>query len=124
MANIPISRLPPTLFVNGTTDYLEVSQYVGPPLNYSSYKVLAKNAVGLLSVLTKGTFTLSPNVTTTIVPVTSCSATSIMACPCPLTQSAAASMASTEYTMQTDQFTVTHASNSKTDRTFMYVLFY
>jgi hypothetical protein len=124
MTNVPISQLPPTLSLNGTTDYLEISQYVGPPVNYASRKILAKTVNSPAAFLTAGTFTLVANATSTIVPVTGCSATSIMSCPCPLTASAAASMASTEYTMQSNQFTVTHANNTKTDRTFMYVLFY
>jgi hypothetical protein len=124
MANIPITQLPPTLGINGGTDYLEIAQFVGPPVNYASRRILAKNVGSLAALVVTGTFTLAINQTTTVVIALGCVPTSRMSSPCPLTPHAAASMASTSYTMGTNQFTVTHASNSQSDRTFMYVLFF
>lgn len=124
MANVTITQLPVAIAINGAADYVEISQYAGPPVNYISKRVTPKVLYSPSSFSTTGTFTLNANSTTTIVSVVGCSATSVMSCPCPLTVSAAASMASTEYNMQSGQFVVTHANNTKTDRTFMYVLFY
>lgn len=126
MANVTITQLPIALSINGATDYVEISTYAAPPspVSYISKRTTPKVLYSPSSFSATGTFTLAANSTTTTVPVIGCAPTSVMSCPCPLTASAAASMASTEYSMQANQFIVTHASNAKTDRTFMYVIFY
>jgi hypothetical protein len=125
MANVAISQLPPTLFVNGATDYLEVSQFVGPPINYASRKILANIVNGPTVFSTKGTFTLQPNATATIVPLTGCLPTSsLCGMPWPMTMHAANAVSAMFFTMGTNQFTVTHANNAFADKQFGFVLFY
>ena len=127
MANVTITQLPVAIGVNGSADYIEISQYAGPPVGYISRRILPKTLSGPGAFMTSGTFTLTPNATSTIVPVTGCLPTSKMPLPCPLyegTGHAANDIPTTSYTMGTNQFTINHASNSRTDRTFMFVLFY
>jgi hypothetical protein len=123
-----ISQIPQQALHIGSQDLLMISQYTGNP---SAPYVTKKAAVGLLpSVATffaAGFFTLTPNATSTIVPVTGCLPTSVMPLPCPLyegTGHAANDIPTTSYTMGTDLFTVNHANNPRTDRKFMFILFY
>ncbi len=80
--------------------------------------------VSVSGFATSGTFTLLANATSTIVPVTGCLPTSKMSMPCPITPHAGNDLGTISFTMQTNQFTVTHANNARVDRTFMYILFF
>ena len=74
--------------------------------------------IHLVGILGIGTFTLSPNVTTTTV-VAPCTPSSVVLIS-PETQDAANDMATTSIVPGTGQFVVTHANNSRNDRTFAY----
>ncbi len=68
-----------------------------------------------------GTFTLSANVTTTNVTAISCSVTSVVI-PHPQSVAAAADIPLMSITPGTGRFTVSHASNSNTARSFAYLV--
>lgn len=68
-----------------------------------------------------GAFTLNPNATQTIVTVAACTFTSVVI-PEALTPDAANDAATTSIIAGNGQFTVNHASNARTDRTFSYVV--
>lgn len=68
-----------------------------------------------------GTFTLTASATTTTVKATSCTSTSVVLLS-PETQHAANDMATTSIAPGNGQFVVTHANNSRSDRTFGYVV--
>lgn len=68
-----------------------------------------------------GTFTLTPNATTTVVTAINCSPTSVVLWS-PQTQDAANDMATTSYVAAKGQFTLTHANNARVDRTFGFVV--
>jgi hypothetical protein len=68
-----------------------------------------------------GTFTLTANATTTTVTVANCSTSSFVVLS-PQTQDAANDMATTSIVPGTGQFVVTHANNSRVDRTFGYIV--
>jgi len=75
------------------------------------------------STIAKGTFTLSPNVTSTFVTVAAITAASSFAgTPTPLTPQAANDQSTNSYAIGNGQFVVTHASNSRIDRTFSFVI--
>lgn len=64
-----------------------------------------------------GTFTLTPNATSTVVMAPTCSPGSFVLLS-PQTSDAANDMATTWFVAGTGQFTVNHASNPRVDRTF------
>lgn len=68
-----------------------------------------------------GTFTLTPSATSTTVPAPTCSPTSVVLLS-PRTPDAANDMATTSIVPSTGQFVVTHANNSRADRTFGYLV--
>lgn len=68
-----------------------------------------------------GTFTLTPNATSTIVVNLAVATTSVILLE-PATQDAANDTATTSVVAGSGVFTVTHANNSRTDRTFNYVV--
>jgi hypothetical protein len=87
--------------------------------NYLAGYLAGGGASGALT----GTFTLTPNASSTVVPLTGCKPSSTMPCPCPLTAHAANDVPFTSYTMQTDQFTVSHPNNPNADSKFMFALY-
>lgn len=129
MPSEKISQLPPAIAVSGSNDYLEIAHFVGAQ-GYVSQKITPIQFITLIAgfagvaAFTTGQFTLNANATSTAVLVAGCKPTSTMPTPCPITAHAANDMGTTSYTMQTGQFTVTLANNSRTDRTFMYLLFF
>jgi len=87
---------------------------------------MLRNGLGTSSTLNvaKGTFTLTPNAASTIVPVPLVTPTSFFAGPpTPLTQHAANDTASSSYIIGNGQFLVSHANNARLDRTFSYFIF-
>lgn len=111
--------------ISGAVDLLEISQYTGFPGQYITKKVLAGLLAAPQTFVTRGTFTLDAGVSSTVVPLTGCLPTSQFGgVPWPQTPHAANDLPTTSYTMGTNQFTVTHAVNSRVDRTFGFVLFF
>jgi hypothetical protein len=111
-----ITGLPPgvggsTIFV---TSPVSGGGGVAPPPSLPS-----PSPVGI-SVLSSGQFTLNPNATTTFVG-TLCTSTSVVLYE-PITPHAANDMATTSCVAGNGLFTLTHANNSRTDRTFSYVV--
>ncbi len=68
-----------------------------------------------------GTFTLTPSATTTVVKAPSCTPDSEVFIT-PQTADAANDMATTSIIAGNGQFTVTHANNARSDRTFGFVV--
>jgi hypothetical protein len=68
-----------------------------------------------------GTFTLTPNASQTVVTASACDVGSVII-PEPLTADAANDAATTSIVAGSGQFMVNHANNSRTDRTFRYVV--
>lgn len=68
-------------------------------------------------------FRLTPNATSTVVPVSGATTSSkFLGAPCPVTPDAANDVATTSYAMSTGEFIVTHANNPGTDREFSFVI--
>ncbi len=74
-----------------------------------------------LFVQAVGSFTLTPNATQTVVTAPACTVGSVVL-PEPLTPNAANDATTTSIVAGNGQFTVNHASNSRTDRAFSYVV--
>lgn len=68
-----------------------------------------------------GTVTLTTGATTTTVTTDNCSASSSIRLM-PTTANAAAALATTYITAANKSFTITHANNAQTDRTFTYAI--
>jgi hypothetical protein len=68
-----------------------------------------------------GTFTLTTSTTSTVVTNANCAAASCVKIT-PTTANAAGALATTYITAANGSFTITHASNSQTDRTFTYAI--
>lgn len=68
-----------------------------------------------------GTVTLAASTTTTVVTNANCAATSCVKLT-PSTANAAAALATSYVTAATGSFTITHANNAQTDRTFSYAI--
>jgi hypothetical protein len=75
------------------------------------------NAGGFATV----TASLNANATTTVVTAKTCTLASVII-PSPLTPDAANDMATMSFVAGTGQFTITHANNARTDRTFTFVI--
>lgn len=89
------------------------------------YNLDSISSAALQTVLARGSFTLTPSATSTIVPVTGCLPTSQLAgVPWPQTLHAANALDTTSYTMGTGEIVVNHANNPLTDRTFGFVIFF
>jgi hypothetical protein len=71
-------------------------------------------------IITTGTFTLTPSVTSTVVTDATCTSSSVIL-PRPTTANAAADLDLMYITEGSGTFTVTHANNALTDRIFKYV---
>jgi hypothetical protein len=126
MSKIEINQLPLAIAVSGPNDFVAIDHSNGDG-TYTTKKVPPNLLAAPPTFMTTGTFTLTPNQLLTVVPVTGCLPTSKMAAPCPLwegTGHAANDMIGSSYEMGTDEFTVHHASNPRTDRKFMFVLFF
>lgn len=125
--------------LNGLTDFLliGVNSVKIPPFNKSGgtggilgtipRTVTAVAAVAVQSITGSvpsgpsafGSITLNANATTTIVLNANVRATSVVTLS-PQTQDAANDMASTSVVASSGQFVITHANNSRVDRTFGY----
>lgn len=94
-------------------------------MRYQILGYLQEDAVGTVSFMGQasiGTVTLTPNATQTVVvnlAVTAASSVFLM----PNTPDAANDMATTSIVAGGGQFTITHANNARTDRTFTYSVF-
>ena len=94
-------------------------------MRYQILGYLQQDSIGsgtFVGNVSKGTFTLTANATQTVVNNAACLATSevfIM----PITSHAANDMATTSIVAGAGLFTITHANNARTDRTFNYGIF-
>jgi hypothetical protein len=94
-------------------------------LRYQQLGYLQQDATGtssFMGVFTTGTLTLTANATTTVVTNAAVLPTSSIFLM-PNTPDAANDAATTSWVAGTGQFTLTHANNSRTDRTFTYSVF-
>jgi hypothetical protein len=116
---------PGSIIVPDGTELVELN--IVKPLGdfFSCAKNYATAAHIIQSSVSKGTFTLNANTTSTTVVVSGANpVTSYFAgVPCPLTPHAANDMGISSYAMGIGDFVVTHANNSHIDRTFSYVIF-
>jgi hypothetical protein len=69
----------------------------------------------------RGTFTLTPSATSTVITTSACFTTSVVLYS-PNTPNAANDMATTSIVPANGSFTITHANNARVDRTFKYVI--
>lgn len=125
MPSESISQIPQqAIVVNGAMDLLEISQWTGNiSAPYVTKKINPSLLVNAGSYIT-GEFTLLSGQTTTPISIPGLRAglSRLSGLPAPLTAHAAASVASTWYTINTDQLLATHANNSQTDRRFSYAV--
>lgn len=94
-------------------------------MRYQILGYLQEDAVGtgvFLGNVSKGTVTLTPNATSTVVNNAACVASSEVFLM-PITSHAANDMATTSIVAGVGLFTITHANNARTDRTFNYGIF-